>query len=261
MKTISPRRRSRGEWWRPLVVGAVLVLLGGVLWYVRPLLEDMLWRVGTPLASVRFGVLQTANVWLGSLRDSASLSEENMRLKGELASTTSALADRVMLRARVAELESQLGRTDSAAHTVLAGVVMRPPATPYDTLLVDAGSTHGVAEGALVFEGSAAVGSVAQVYTTSSRVALFSSPGQILEGMLNGTVPVSVEGQGGGSLIAIVPVDTSVAVGDSVTISGIASPLALRVWGVERREGESFKTIYFRAPVNPFQTRFVTIAI
>ena len=156
-------------------------------------------------------------------------------------------------------LKARLGRIIST-HTVLAGVLARPPGVPYDTLMVDAGRVEGVVMGQRVSAGGTTlVGTVGEVYEYTARVILFSSPGESYSVLLRGTEPLTVEGQGAGSLVGQVPVDTVVSVGDVVVFPGVAAGFSGVVSGVVVHEGESFKTLYLHLPVDPLTLTFVEI--
>jgi cell shape-determining protein MreC len=100
---------------------------------------------------------------------------------------------------------------------------------------------------------------VSEVYDTAARVELFSAPGASYQALLNGTMPVAVEGQGGGSLRAEVPAGTPVKVGDSVAFPGLLGGIVSVVSATEAKEGESFIVVYMRLPANPQDLRFVEV--
>jgi cell shape-determining protein MreC len=181
-------------------------------------------------------------------------------LRAQLASTTAALADRNLLYAEVSDLRERLGRADAPQARVLAAVLQRPPWTPYDTLVIDAGAHHGIRAGSFVSAGGQGlIGSVSEVYATSARVELFSAPGASYQALLNGTLPIAVEGQGGGSLRAEVPAGTSVKAGDTISFPGLLGGIMANVSATEAKAGESFTVIYLRLPANPQDLRFVEV--
>lgn len=213
------------------------------LW--RGTFADLLWRAAAPLLAFRNGF------------DSS----ENARLRTELASTTALLADRSALYAENLQLKSQFGR-DIQEHRLLGAVLERPPGIPYDTLLLDVGRDHGVVPGDLVSAGGTTrIGTITEVYANTSRVVLFSTPGESYQVLLRGTMPVTISGQGAGSFAGEVPKDTNVAAGDALVFPGLASGFAGAVSFVEEKEGASFKIIYARLPVNLLELRFVEVLV
>jgi len=142
-------------------------------------------------------------------------------------------------------------------------VLLRPPGTPYDTLILDVGRREETEVGDLVFAGgSVVIGGITEVYGSTARATLFSAPGQTHDALIfseGGSVPISLEGQGAGSFVGKIPQGTPVAVGQTVIFSNISPVFAASVSYVEALPGESFQTVYMQMPTNPFTLRFVEV--
>ena len=219
---------ARGRRARLLSFFALVVLFGVfALW--RAPLGGVFWGVAGPL-------LERRDPSAGTTSDTA--------LNAAL------LLDRDALYAENLDLKKRLGR-GSEVSRVLAGVLLRPPETPYDTLVIDAGSAQGIARGDKVSAGGTVViGIVSELYAHASRVTLYSSPGEKYDGILGGVLSIVVEGQGGGSLRAQVPSGTPVAVGDAVVLPGVFGGLSARVKSIDRGANQSFTAIYLSLPVS-----------
>jgi cell shape-determining protein MreC len=245
---VTPRRALRGV--------AIIVLIAAVFIWRAPL-RTAVWRIAGPI----YG-RSPLSALSAQFHSKAALENENNFLRAALASTTAALADRNILYSENLELKSRVGR-DAGMHTILAAIIARPPATPYDTLQIDAGSAHGVAIGALVSAGGTTIiGRIDSVTQSSARVALFSSPGESYQALLmkqSGPMPIVVDGQGGETLQALVPADSGASVGDAVVFSGISGGYSSTVVAIEKKSGESFETLYLRLPVNPQELQFVEV--
>ncbi|HUD02518.1 MAG TPA: rod shape-determining protein MreC [Candidatus Paceibacterota bacterium] len=238
MTTISPKHRSR--FWIVLFFAACVVVLAVLL---RNNMSNFFWNAASPVMAFR-NSLDTNEV---------------STLRAELASTTAALADRNALYAENINLKQLLGRTVSN-HSVLAAVLQKPPSIPYDTLIIDIGRQDNVAPGDLVFAGGTlAIGTVSEVYDTTSRVTLLSSPGETYDALLNGSVPVSLTGQGDGSMSGEVPAGTPVKAGDSIVLPGIGSSFVGSVSHVSEEAGSSFITLYVQLPVNLFSLQYIEV--
>lgn len=242
------RRRSRAS--SVLVVVLVVVLLGLVLYF----------RAG--LSSLALKILAPALAARNELGNS-----EVVQLRAELASSTLALLDRQELLQENQTLKKLMGRTN-AGKQVLAGVLMRPPAVPYDTLLIDAGSAQGIDTGDLVYGGgSAVIGEVSEVQNSTARVTLLSAPGhdydaQILPKAAPGTaLPLPLTGQGGGSLVGQVPAGSNVSVGDPIVVPGVEGAYVGSVSHIDQQSGASFESLYALLPVDLFALQFVEIAV
>jgi len=186
-------------------------------------------------------------------------------LQAALASTSAALADRNQLSIENTELKSLLGRQISGVQ-IVAAVILRPPGTPYDTLMIDAGKKEGVTPGELVYGGGkSAIGEISEVYDNSSRVSLFSAPGRTFDAQVapaatpGAVLPLSLAGQGGGSMIGQVPAGSNVVVGDPVIIPGIGSAFVGEVSHIEAPTGSSFITLLVQLPANIFALQFVEV--
>jgi cell shape-determining protein MreC len=146
---------------------------------------------------------------------------------------------------------------------MLATILLRPPATPYDTLVLDVGLQQGVAAGDLVFSaGSVVIGRITEVYRSTSRATLLSTPGQSHEAIVfteGGSVPVVLEGQGGGSLRGQLPQGVTVVVGDEILFPDLLPQLVARVAATEVAPNESFQTVYTQLPINPLLLHYVEV--
>lgn len=242
------RRRSRLSFGS--VAGIVFVaLVVGIALMWRSGASSLMWKLLTPVMLVRNAI------------DAGQVAE----LRTELASTTAALADRDVLKAENAMLKARLGRTGVEGHIILAGVLQAPPASAYDTLVIDAGSAQGVAVGQNVSAGgSTIIGAVTDVSSDSARVTLLSAPGTTHDALVTSkqtgaTLPISIAGQGGGSFSGQLPTGSTVSTGDSVVFAGVAGQFIAQVVAVDQKPGESFVTIYMHMPVNIFDLQFVEV--
>jgi cell shape-determining protein MreC len=188
------------------------------------------------------------------------LIEKNVELESQLNSVAGEIADRNALADQNEMLKTMLGRTNKS-NTLLAAVLSRPDQTPYDTLIVDAGSNFGIKQGDEVLaDNTILIGSISAVYSNSSQVTLFSAP--------NEKIPVSVGashiattaiGQGGGNFIITLPRGVAVKEGDTIS----APDLTVQVFGtvstIEMTNNDSFQTIRFNSPITISQLALVTI--
>lgn len=227
--------------------------------FFRAPLAGAFWRVLTPLIGARTAAEDAGGGLIALFRSKIGLEAENRTLRDQLSAAQAALADRDALVIENYELKKLMGRTD-VPRVTLGRVVMRPPAIPYDTLIIDIGTDNGISPGDMVSAGGGSVvGTISDTYASSARVVLFSSPGSEYSGMLRGEIPVTIIGDGGGSLSARVPASTKVSIDDSVTLSGPAAALAARVSYVDAPQGDSFKTIYLHLPVNASALNYVSV--
>lgn len=252
------RRGSRAP--RLFLLLALLIVVLCIATLVRSPASGFFWRVAAPLQNV-FGYFGGTLGNLGAqFKTNASLAQQNAQLQQMLEQLQARAADREVLYEENIALKQQFGRPDAARGGILVAVVARPPAVPYDTLIIDIGNDLDASVGNFVSAGGGTlIGQITDVYATTARVALFSTAGNSYQGLLRGEIPVTVEGQGAGALSAQVPTGTQVSIGDTISLPGIAANVSEIVSSIDAPQNNSFKTLYLRLPANIFTLRFVEI--
>ena len=194
---------------------------------------------GAVAPALRLGDTMAAGsrAFVEGIGDAALLARRNEELVSQnraLLSENAALAD------KLAALEALvLGAAGSRASQlgVMAGVLARPPQSPYDTLIVAAGREDGVSAGMEAFgPGGVPLGVVTLAAQRFAQVTLFSAPGQVSGGWIGkAKLPLTITGEGGGVLAASVPLSAVVAEGDIVYLPG---PGALPAGSVVRVDSD-----------------------
>ncbi len=107
----------------------------------------------------------------------------------------------------------------------VARVVGRPPQLPYDVVMLDRGSIHGLREAAPVFVGSdQVIGYVSRVYEKTSLVTLVSTADfESMAYIIGPNIYTYARGVGGGMVRVVVPQGIPLAVGDTVILPAIDS--------------------------------------
>ncbi len=236
--------------------GVVLFLV--VLLGMRLFVPDALLALVSPL--MRAGTVTTASVSsAGSVFEGkASLEQDKERYATENARL---VAENAQLRARVTDLTHLAGTRTERASGVLAGIIARPPVSPYDVLVIDAGSEEGVRTGAVVMgAGGMPIGSVASASKQNARVLLYSSPGRETEGWAGEKrIPITLMGQGSGAMTAYAPRDAAIAPGDGVFVAGPGALSIGTVAEVHTDPASPKSRIIIRPLVNPFSITWVTV--
>lgn len=251
MKTSSFRRPrhtfARGAGAAALLVVLVLALLA-LLRFVFP---GTLTSIAAPIAAL--GTQASARLALPE--SAAALRAERDELRAQIA----ALEERNrVLEAQIADLSLLPGE----ASRIAAGVLLRPPMTPYDVLVVGAGSRDGVRPGALAYgPGGTPAGTVSEVSVSNARIALFSATGRTTEGWLGEErIPISLVGHGSGAFGATVAADVAAAEGDVVYLPGPGAIPVGTVVRIETHSAAPTKSLRIRPLMNPFMLTYVEIA-
>ena len=255
----SDRNRRSVQKGRNILAGFALVLLIFFALLLKfSFLSSVLQTIGRPIWQsqiVSSGVIGDVRNFFSSR---ASLISENNSLKNQLNDLSAKVVVNDALSAENESLKELLGRTNKK-NMLLAAVIERPNQSPYDTMVVDVGSSNNVAIGEQVFaDSSLPIGTVTDVYGNSSRVILYSSPGQKVSVLLGAkNVKADATGQGGGNFIAKIPRGVPIQEGDRIIAPAITSAVFGQVSRIDLAPNDSFQTIYFNSPVNLNELRFV----
>lgn len=207
---------------REIVKLALAVVLVCVVLYFS---HGLIGALGSSVVGMTYRVREyfthSTAVFPSYLRERGTLVDTIHELKEELASHSGDTATIARLSHENDELRSLLG--DTADSRILAGVLARPPMVPYDVLVADRGSMHGVREGAVVYhKNNHAIGMVTRVYERNSLVTLFSSSGVESTVYLYGPdVFAHAYGEGGGVIRVSLPQGILVREGDPVVLPSL----------------------------------------
>ncbi|MEK7147506.1 MAG: rod shape-determining protein MreC [Patescibacteria group bacterium] len=256
---------NRKKWQKRALTRGALVLLGLVVLFVLNIyppsfLRQPLIILTTPFWQTRDWGVDLLKTMFSPFADKNKLLEENIALKTELERKNLALAALADLAVENQELK-ELGGRNVKEPFVLAAILNRPPISPYDTLIIDAGSAEGIAVGdiAAVDENSA-IGEVSSVAKNSAVVSLYSTPERetpVAVGIERTAAPA--RGRGGGNFEVRLPKSVTLEIGDVIALPSINHRLLGFVSKIETGSNDPFQTILFRLPINLNNLRFVMI--
>jgi len=243
------------SWGSLALLFAVLALL------VRLLAPDLFLYAFAPAFRVADGIAAKSHAFFNSFSDTAALAARNEQLASENAALMSENQALLEKEAGQSALFGTSSSQKTAASGILAGVVVRPPESPYDILILSAGRSAGITLGMEAFgAGGVPVGIVSSVTADFSRVTLFSAPGAVTHGWVgSGTMPLTILGAGAGAMNASLSRSASVAVNDVVFVPG---PGMLPIGSVMRIDSDPSSpgvTLRIMPRVNPFSLTWVFV--
>ncbi|OHB02192.1 MAG: hypothetical protein A3F53_01165 [Candidatus Zambryskibacteria bacterium RIFCSPHIGHO2_12_FULL_48_10] len=252
-----PRNRARSPFMKP-----VLVLLGVfvVVVFLLFLFDGAIISIASPLWKGENIVATKLGVIGNFFHSKNFLATENATLKERIAFLELEKAARFPEMGSGGAMEEMFARRVETGG-IIATVLARPPQTPYDTFIIDAGSNDGVKEGSgvLMSEGPG-LGTVEQVFGSSAKVRLYSASEVKTAAMLERHgISVTLEGAGGGNFKLVLPRETEVEAGDRILSADISSRLLAVVGDVVMKPTDSFKEVLAISPVNIFGIHFVLI--
>lgn len=241
---------------RSVVIALVVIVAVVIIRFVFP---GTLTHLAAPIWKA--GEQTTASVGtVGNFfTDKAHLANEVDRLRTE----NEGLANNnALLSAQVADLTRLLGTRSSAEAGIVAGVLARPPVSPYDVLIVDAGELEGVKSGAQVFgNGGIPVGTVASMSPHNARVLLYSAPGRETAAWIGEKrTAVTLVGQGSGAFTTTVAREAGVVSGDGIYAAGPGSLPIATVLSVENDPSAPTARVRVTPITNPFSITWVSIS-
>ncbi len=234
-----------------LVILAVVLLLNvfDVLWpqtVVRSLLG--------PVVSVRSALAKPFSGITGIFHAKTTLEAENKKLQERITelelTALQATVDTALIPAITAERE----QSPAGAQLI---VLMRPPFSLYDTLILDVRNTN-VSVGDRVFAYGVLLGTISHVDATTATVQLFTAPG-VKTPIRIGMMDAEAVGQGGGRYIAIFPKDTQIEVGSAVVMPQAFNTVVGAVGAVDVDKNGTFQNVHISIPISLNNLSVVTV--
>lgn len=258
MKTLYPQRTRQGQSGRKRLILVFGVFLFGSVFF--SFFDGVIMHVVSPIWKSENVV--SSKFWLLTdyFRTKGALIEENRMLKDKIIAESSLIESARSNQGSLDTLLASYGRA-SSTNFIASGVLVHPPETPYDILIIDAGSDNKVETGDTVYlpEGQK-IGTVIETFTKNSKVKLYSANGEKTDAILErGKLPVSMSGRGGGSFELSLSRFEMAVVGDRVLAPSVDGALVGVVESVEVTPTDSFKKVLVRSIVNVYTVRFVVI--
>lgn len=238
-----------------------LALIAMIVYFGSGVLYEPLAAAAAPLWKGRLWALEQGRELLGYFRLKGNLIEENQRLEEENEELERLRSWSRLILQENRELKELLGRHRSESQLVLAAILSRPPLSPFDTLIIDAGTREGVRVGDLVLASPAsALGRIIEVGGRQSKVLLFSSSGgetPVLVG--TSTIAARALGRGGQNFLIELPQEIKVGLGDLVYLAGSDLYLLGEISVVKESPAEPFQTLFFSSSANIQQLRWLLV--
>lgn len=240
--------------------GVFALIVASVLLLVRLLAPNLFWYTFTPVFKSADAFALQGHTFISQFGDAAALTAENEQLIDK----NSILAnENQWLSQKLADISALLGSSVTTQDTrrILAGVIARPPESPYDTLVVAAGADEGVTRGQEAFgPGGVPLGVVEAALSHFSRVTLFSTPGMATSGWVGReNLPLTIVGAGGGTFNASATRSAGITVGDIVSVPGPGkNPIGV-VAHIDSDPSSPFVTLRIVPSLNLFSTTWVEL--
>jgi len=217
--------------------------------------------IGTPIWKAENSLTNNVDSVGYLARTKASVFHENETLREENTNLALSMIDYKVLKSENEKLKELFGRVQQEGIFVLASILTRPNRSPYDTIIIDAGANVDITEGLRVYAGTdIPIGEISKIYDNSSLVMLYSNPGQITEGVLEGSnASVELLGRGGGNFEMTIPLDLASDNGMAVVLPGIKTEIIALIDAVISTPTDPVKKVILHSPVNIQSLKWVQI--
>jgi cell shape-determining protein MreC len=233
------------------VILAVVLLLNvfDVLWpqtVVRSLLG--------PVVGVRSALAKPFSGISGAFHEKASLEAENKKLQERITELELAALQATVDTGLIPAITTERETSPVGSQLI---VLMRPPFSLYDTLILDARNMN-VSVGDRVFAYGVLLGAISHVDATTATVQLFTAPG-VKTAIRIGTMDAEAVGQGGGRYIAVFPKDVQIEVGAAVVMPQAFNTIIGAVGAVDVDKNGTFQNVHVSIPVSLNNLSVVTV--
>lgn len=238
----------------------LFVVLSLTQYFLNSQVKDFFYFVSKPLWYVEEVSTKPFGFITNFFKNKNKLADENIMLKDKLVILELKSYDYDSLQKENDSLKSLLGRSGNA-EKIIVTVVSKPPRSPYDTFIIDAGKNDQIKLGAKVYiSEKIVIGMVKEVQSNTSIVELFSTQ-SINTDLINERTgnTFTVVGQGGGNYKLEVPKDADVLWGDNFLYPDSTAGIVGTVYFIDTNSQSAFKTVYIRVPVNVFSYRNLLI--
>lgn len=190
-----------------------------------------------------------------------SLHLENENLKSQILESEADRANYISVVDENFKLKEILGRKKENQIMLVSAILTKPNSSLYDTLVIDVGTNQGVVVNQKVFGlGNIPIGKIAETYANSSKVILYSNPGEKTEVVIAGKdTYMQVVGRGGGNFEILLPKDFVIENGTEVVLPGITLHVLATVVKTISDPRDSFVKALLVSPVNIQSLKFVEV--
>lgn len=248
---------------RKKILLVILVLIIALIVLSLTVAKQALFFIAKPIWKLESYIISLNANNIEYFRSKKSLIAEKQAMQQQIFEIGTLTALNTTLENENNTLKDLLGRKNIKQKTVLAAILVKPPQNLYDILTIDIGADQGVKVGDKVLaEANVYIGEVREVYPTTAKVLLYSSPGEKRQVVLGAdSIGAEAVGRGGGNFSIFLPREIEVKENDVIVIPSITPNVFGIVEKINLQDRDSFQTILFKSPVNISELSFVEVVL
>lgn len=253
------KNRNRNK--KTIVIAIFLFLI--IFSFIYIIKNGALHFLGFPLWRAKVNTEQVLSDNSYLLRTKESVFKKNRELLIENINLNNLLLEYDILKKENLELKELLGRKDLEENFILANILVKPTYSPYDSIIIDVGENYNLKIGDKIYASlNIPIGEVEKVYSKSSSVVLYSSPGVSTIGMIEDlNTNIEIIGRGGGNFEMTTPVDIFIEKGKKILIPNINTEIFAIVGDIISDSHDPIKKFILSAPVNVQNLKWVQVKL
>lgn len=255
--------KPRNGKWRVKSAVAILLFATVFLFSRVDLFRGFLNKIALPFWKIDNYAVGKFSDFFSVIGSKNSLVAENRRLEEELTKANAELSIQKVIEKENDDLKSLFERSDTKMKVILGVVLKKPVIYPFDIIIIDIGKTNGLQKGdKVLYGGVIAMGQIEEVFEKSSKVKLYSSPGQKFTVFIGSkSIQTEAEGLGGGNFMVKLPKGVEVSEGDEAVVPGISTTVFGFAHKIETDPADSFQKIIFKIPFNLNELKWVEVEV
>jgi len=242
-----------------LVVGLLITIMI-VLYVASPhFITGVVHSGARPVITAGNWIFQSLSVPVSYFYSKQKLVQENKRLRQELMLHTISQKQLSVVKSQNKRFKKMWGQSTST-HGILGAVLTRPPHSPYDMITLDIGRENGVEVGDSVIRANVSLGTIVEVYPSTSVARLYATSDVTTEGFLESRdLLLELTGTGNGSFRATAPKDISIEKGGIVSDPGRKPLVIAEVVAVQSQANDPQQIVLLQSPVTVTSLRFMQV--
>lgn len=264
MKTTFHRNRRRKVIKKFIILGIVVALVFFVFKNqpVNHLISNKISTIIRPFLKLGNEAKEWLNINFVIFKEKKILEQENSNLKNKIMELETKQLSCELLEKENYQLKEIFSRAGDKKY-LLSLILSKPPQSPYDILLIDAGSANGIRKGMPVTAyGDVLIGYIDEVFSKTSKVKLISFPKEETNALISSlNIPVIVIGRGGANMEIILSKSIEIQPGEKIISLDITPLLLGIIEKIESGPPDPFQKLLFRLPVNIQELKYVMIEI
>jgi rod shape-determining protein MreC len=257
-KNFLVREKTRNSVIFPIIGVFFFILVFSMQWS-----RNLLFSIGSPLWTIKNSVSSFFETSIELLSSKINLLEENNLLKQQIQTKNQDQMLYGLLKKENQDLKNILNRNKTNEKLLLGTILVKPFLSAYDTLIIDVGSLDNVQiNDKVLAQGNIYIGYISEVYDQTSKIVLYSSPGEKVKILIgDNNIEKEAVGQGGGNFKVEIPREIDVKEGDSIVMPSVSTNLFGIVERVEFKDSDSFQNILFKNPANISELKWVEVLL